>query len=130
MGFRVWGLGLGEGGMTHRDGALTGRRGRLPHGGRFRVSGFGPANCSTHALMPWGKGATPRELTIEKPGKQRGIVNLAPNIDGARSDMPDRNHAAWSQGADAQGGCTGDVPGMHRDVGGSLTWLELIDVIP
>jgi hypothetical protein len=34
----VWHLGSGEGGMTHRDGAATGRRGRLPHEERVRVA--------------------------------------------------------------------------------------------
>ena len=40
----VWDLGSGEGGMTHRDGAATGRRGRLPHEERVRVA---------HELHEW-----------------------------------------------------------------------------
>ena len=40
MSFRVWGLGFGLWAErdTHRDGALTGRRGRLHHEGRVQVS--------------------------------------------------------------------------------------------
>jgi len=51
---------------------------------RGRGSGFGLANCSAYALIPWGKGATQRGETGEKDCKQSGMGEVAPDIEGAR----------------------------------------------
>ena len=53
--------------------------------GAMGIGGFGPANGSAISLMPWGKGATPCEPTVENVCKQREMVDIAPDIDGARS---------------------------------------------
>ena len=34
--------------------------------------------------IPWGKGATLSDQAGEKAGKQRGIMDIAPDIEGAR----------------------------------------------
>jgi len=80
-GFRQWALGE----YRLASGRCVNRQGSTP---APRRKGFVPANCSRFRLMPWGKGATPREPTEEKPRKHRGNVNLAPDIPGAKSGYP------------------------------------------
>ena len=81
---RLWALGRG---LWAKMGRCVNRQERMP-AQRGEGSGFVPANCSMFRLMPWGKGATPREPTVEKPCKQRGMVNVAPDIVGAKSGCP------------------------------------------
>ena len=81
---RLWRDKLGFGPKARHTGTVR-QPAERTYDPRAKDSGFVPARCSTYALMPWGKGATPREPTVEKPCKQKGMVNVAPDIAGARS---------------------------------------------
>jgi len=87
-GFGIWHLASGV--WARRDdapGRCVNRQARRP-APSGKGSGFGPANCSTYTLMPLGKGATQIEPPVETLYKQRGMVNVTPDIAGARSASP------------------------------------------
>ncbi len=79
-GKRVWGLGSRALGLGKAGGAATGRRGRLPHGGRVRVSGWRTVLCMRSCLGEkgqrsadqWGKRAVNKGEWGRLPRTARG----------------------------------------------------------